>query len=372
MAFRMETSPSSDDDYLLLRGSLSPGYLDPMEDLAGMARHLPNYSADRYDYTCYYTLDDAQLAARCPLDNGRHTHPYTNPRYSAGQLDRLRGELLLPILLSIDILSLTRLRSVNRYVMELVDSIPEYAAMIKYCPDVIRAIISIQADAFDCRTLYTTLGTSRCSTCKRFGDYLYLITCRRVCYYCFTKRPEYSPLTLVDALDSFSSDRTQQQHRVATSVHQRLREANPPSVLSLPGQFGHYWLNLSGEHEWLQPRLRLFDRRSVVQDAAGPDLPRHKTMEENMRFMAIITAPYLFDFGRGLQADWGYFCLGCKGERMRGEVLARVKYTRLEAWQHIMRCGAVKPTGCGDIFKHAPRMQEFNPQYWRPLGEQRE
>ncbi|KAF6830098.1 F-box domain-containing protein [Colletotrichum plurivorum] len=121
-----------------------------------------------------YTLDDAQLARRCPLDNGRHTDASIPRRYSANQLDCLPAELLLPVLLGVDIPSLTRLRSVNRRAMELVDSVPEYAAMIKRCPGVIRAIVSIQADAFDCRTLHATLNTSLCSTCTRYGDYLYL------------------------------------------------------------------------------------------------------------------------------------------------------------------------------------------------------
>jgi hypothetical protein len=45
--------------------------------------------------------------------------------------------------------------------MDLVDSIHHYAAIIKHCPDIIRAIVSIQADTFDYNALYATLSTDR-------------------------------------------------------------------------------------------------------------------------------------------------------------------------------------------------------------------
>lgn len=130
------------------------------------------------------TLDDAQLETRCPLDNGRHDYkPISTPCFPANQLDRLPLELLIEILLQVDIPSLTRFRGLNSRTMELVNSVHQYTAIIEHCPNIIRAIVSIQADAFDCSTLYRTLCTSRCFTCNRFGDDIYLIDCRRVCYF---------------------------------------------------------------------------------------------------------------------------------------------------------------------------------------------
>jgi len=75
--------------------------------------------------------------------------------------------------------------------MQLVNSIRQYTAIIKHCPNIIRAIVSIQGDAFDCRTLYRTRCTTRCSTCIRFGNLI--DDCRRVCLFCFSERPEYFP-----------------------------------------------------------------------------------------------------------------------------------------------------------------------------------
>ena len=59
--------------------------------------------------------------------------------------------------------------------MQLVDAVPQYAAVVRHCPDVPCTILSIHADAFTCDTLYNTLSTSRCATCSRFRYHLYLI-----------------------------------------------------------------------------------------------------------------------------------------------------------------------------------------------------
>ncbi|TWU71610.1 hypothetical protein ED733_000479 [Metarhizium rileyi] len=298
---------------------------------------LPDFSTYTKQSICDNTLDDAQLETRCPLDNGRYIDASIPARFSVGQLDHLPAELLIQILLYIDLPSLTHFRRVNRRAMELVDSIPQYAAIIKNCPNIIRAILSIQADAFNCDILYTTLSTTRCSTCERFGDHLYLIDCRRVCYFCFTRRLEYFPLTVGRASSFFTSDGMKQRNAITSRHH--LRAANPPSVLTLPGRYCTAWGSKGGN--LARKRLQLFDRRAVIRDLAGSGLPKvDKTTREPLRFMAIITAPYLFDFGR--QADWGYFCLGCKEEKEEKTRHFRMKYTREEVSEHVARNGPVK------------------------------
>ena len=107
------------------------------------------------------TLDDAQLETRCPLDNGRHDcKPISTPCFPANQLDRLPLELLIEVLLQLDIPSLTRFRGLNSRTMELVNSVQQYTTIIEHCPNIIRAIVSIQADTFDCGALYRMLCTS--------------------------------------------------------------------------------------------------------------------------------------------------------------------------------------------------------------------
>lgn len=93
----------------------------------------------------------------------------------------------------------------------------------------------------------------------------------------------------------------------------------------------------------VRKRLRLFDRRAVIQNLADSGLPKiDKTTREPLRFMTIITAPYLFDSGR--YSDWGYFCLGCKEEKEEETRHFRIKYTRKEISEHIARYGPVKET----------------------------
>ncbi|KAG6057933.1 hypothetical protein E4U32_004849 [Claviceps aff. humidiphila group G2b] len=221
---------------------------------------------------------------------------------------------------NLDIPSLTDLRRVNRRAMDIVDSVPQYAALIKHCPNIVRAILSIKADAFDCNVLYKTLSTFSCSTCECFGDHLYLIDCRRVCYYCFTERLEYFPLTVGRASKLVTHDMIQRSK--ATSSRQYLRVANISSIQSLPGEYCTAWVGRDRGNS-VRKRLQLFDRRA-----------------KPLRFMTIITAPYLIDFGR--QADWGYFCVGCLDELQETGRHFRTKYTREGISEHMARYGLLK------------------------------
>ena len=285
---------------------------------------------------CDNTLDEAQLETRCPLDNGRHNCTPISTCFATNQLDRLPVELLIEVLLRLDIPSLTRFRSLNRHTMELVNSVHQYTAIIEHCPNIIRAIVSIQADAFDCSTLYRTLCTSRCFTCNRFGDHLYLIDCRRVCYLCFTQRAEYFPLTTREASKFFIPNAKPQ--RKVKSSRKLLELAKPPSILSLPGRYCCAWTTRGGLRI---RRLRLYDRRAVVQSLAGSGLPQSdKTTGEPKRFMAIISAPVLLNAGR--QVDQGSFCPGCRDETDEKTKHFRIKYTTEDMSEHIASYGRVE------------------------------
>lgn len=258
----------------ITKNGTSPHSAPMMEEQFPDPSRLPVYTMQ---LSCDYTLDDRQLAKRCPLDNGRHTSILAPPRYSVGQLDKLPAEVLTRVLVRLDMPSLTHFRRVNRRTMEIVDSTPQYAAVIKHCPNIIRATVSLQADAFDCHTLYATLNTARCSTCDHFGYYLYLIDCRRVCYHCFTRRLGYFPLTIDLAATILSVNDTQQGG--PTTNRQRLLTTKFPSVLSLPGR---YCKSRNGDEGILMPeRLQLLDRQAVVQDLAVTVVPNvDKTARE--------------------------------------------------------------------------------------------
>lgn len=292
------------------------------------------------------TLDDAQLETRCPLDNGRCIDMSIPPRHTIGQLDTLPAEILLLMLPHVDIPSLTRFRSVNRRAMELTDAIPQYAALLKHCPNIVRAVVSVQADAYSCDTLYKTLFSERCTSCERFGGYLYLITCRRVCYMCLNRNRGYSAFTL-GVMERFYPP-TETQHQGRKTSRQNPLAANLPSIMGLPGLYRGG--KGEGPGRLVPNRFRLFDRRAVLQGSKESVARLEPWQTDPLPYMAVITAPYLFDSGR--QADWGYFCLGCKIEGGRPHLLHyKTKFSRDGMLDHIRRFGPVLgPTMSGSFY----------------------
>jgi len=273
------------------------------------------------------TLDGAGLETRCPLDNGRHT---TRARYSLGQLDDLPSEIITAILLSLDLVTLTTFRRVNNRAMELVDSLTEYTKVIKHCPNVLRAILCLGATSFDLKRLHSTLSSSRCAACHDgFGNYLYLITCERVCYPCFTSNVEYFPLELDQVLE----------YTAVAAPHVKLEDL--PRVLSVSGRETGV-------------RIPLFDRLAVL--AAVPDPPARAfdpsgdfRRAEPRRFMAVIEAPYFPVRGAGRGgggASWGYYCVRCRVERGPGHMGCRVKFTRDGFLGHL---GSVHDFDVGEV-----------------------
>ena len=150
-----------------------------------------------------HTLDDIQNP--CPLDNGRHSYPHTS---TLGNLEQLPLELINMLLIQLDIQSLTNFRRANQRAMQVIDQIPQYKKIILYAPSTIQGIPSINTGAsFSCQELYTKLCTAECDICGDVGGYLYLVTCRRVCFLCFTTKTEYLPLLRADAMRKFGLSR---------------------------------------------------------------------------------------------------------------------------------------------------------------------
>ncbi|KFA66084.1 hypothetical protein S40285_08138 [Stachybotrys chlorohalonatus IBT 40285] len=194
-------------------------------------------------------------------------------------------EVLVNILLELDIPSLTVFRCLNHRARDLVDSLYQYASILKHCPDVLRAIISIHAAHFPCHELYITLSTTQCDTCNRVGGYLYLITCKRVCYHCFTADLKCFPISA-----TYAARRTGMS---------RKRLGNLPSVRSLLGRY-------TGFAELSRTRIMLLDRESVREIVPETTFqsfspPRDLTTTEPRRFMCIVTASFLI--GAGQEAD---------------------------------------------------------------------
>lgn len=285
------------------------------------------------------TLGGAQLSKLLPLDNGRFIDAANPPRYLVGQLDeKMPAEIFAKILEYLDIPSLTTFRSVNRRAMDVVDSLPTYSAIIENCPDVIRASLRTKADSFSLNRLYATLTTADCTSCGRFGDHLYLADCVRVCYRCFTREPQFLavPETSAERFQPPPPGVTPMQFPCPLNKTQRRRVANAPSIISLPGP-----RCTSHAHESVtrvERRMQLYSPGPVHRSTPAVPQP-DKTTKQPFRFMAIVPAPHLSDKGR--QAEWGYFCLGCKYEEGRANHY-RIKYTAEELLKHVAKYGPVK------------------------------
>lgn len=155
-------------------------------DSFNFAQHIRRTQTTTEPRTIRKTLSARQWPTRL------HDYMLISTCFATSQLNRLSIEIIIEILLQLDNPPLTRFRSLSCRAVQFVDSVRQYTAIIEHCPDILRAIVSIRADAFDCVTLYRALFTTQCSTFNRFGNYLYLTDCR-VCYLCFTKRPEVFP-----------------------------------------------------------------------------------------------------------------------------------------------------------------------------------
>ncbi|KAK0728624.1 hypothetical protein B0T26DRAFT_638091, partial [Lasiosphaeria miniovina] len=254
-----------------------------------------------------HTLDDANLETRCPLDDGQYGN---NPRYTIGTLDELPSEIIINVLLRLDVPTLTLLRRVNRRAMAIVSSLYPYRMIRQYCPDVLRAVISLNASSYDYQTLWDALPVcSKCDGCDLFGSYLYIVTGKRVCYLCFTSGWKYIPTMPPMAWDAGLS-----QDAVGEL----------PSVLSLPGLY-------TQSRDQSFNRIVLIDRQAAVDY----DVLLGQQRLQARRFMAVISAPFFRSCaGQPPAVDWGVFCGTCRDKMDPDDMYFRIKYTMDQVAHH--------------------------------------
>ncbi|KAJ4291232.1 hypothetical protein N0V88_006232 [Collariella sp. IMI 366227] len=277
-----------------------------------------------YDVSVCGTLDDLDLRAQCPLDNGRHfTRPSgTTLQAPAGVLEHwLPLELIHLILVKLDIPSLTTFRRVNRRAMALVNSLHQYQVLITHTPNMIRAILSVNATSFSLRTLCATLARSppNCESCGCLAGYLYLITCHRLCRLCISRKHIYRPVKLGDpALIT-----------VAAADDPRLKKI--PQVLTVPGKY------LFSPAQPLQERTPVLDRRAVLEIFFDGNEERLQELESlgtggvaisqnwwkfalarmMLSHVALVSAPVSLDFAGEGKAEWAMYCKSCMAYRRK-------------------------------------------------------
>ncbi|EPS39720.1 hypothetical protein H072_6461 [Dactylellina haptotyla CBS 200.50] len=134
--------------------------------------------------------------------DGEAPRIFTEPASPAdiGSLKCLPTELLEEIIYNLDIRSLENFRQANKHTLVLVESLPKYKTVFQYARIALRGILSIQTGAYiQFSDLYDEICCESCERCGLFGDYIYLLTFKRVCYFCIVDGDTYRPIELQSA-----------------------------------------------------------------------------------------------------------------------------------------------------------------------------
>jgi hypothetical protein len=223
-------------------------------------------------------------------------------------------------------------RQINKLAFELVNQNPEFTAIRKHAWDALQSILQTRNGGYiTSTTLYNQLCTAECEVCGDFGGYLYILTCSRVCFLCFTEDKRYLPL---------SFRRAQQKYGITSRAIQQL-----PHKKTMPGVYSPNQKRicqridvvdaesacrageaLHGSMDALeryvandnQQRLLRYESRKSLSTLPGSRAPRRPQIEDGhdglsgnpLRFVAIVRVPW---FDRSKQAvEWGFHCLACE------------------------------------------------------------
>ena len=271
-----------------------------------------------------------------PISRGELLPPRDDvPRGSSlGKLDALPLEILHQILRKVDICALVAIRNTNQRGLRTVESMLEFKTVAVY-PRALSAMIRIRNRFADLSTLAACITDTQCSDCDQYGDYIYLITARRVCYPCFRSSAHYVPLA----------------REMTRLPDDRLRTI--PHIYTTPGRYG---ILTSSDRSF-----ELYDQRHVEAEyvAAGLSIgdiafcndmlamiPHSNRKVDPVRYMAVIPGPYFDETSQALHR--GFCCPACE---YNGDTLGLLvpmgwgrptrRYTRDGLRQHIESFGGL-------------------------------
>jgi hypothetical protein len=268
------------------------------------------------------------------------------------------------ILQQLDLRTLTDFRLVNRRATELVLSLPQYSAITTHALNALRGILSIETGRWvTCSALYEKLTTPCCEQCGDFGGYLYLLTCRRVCFLCLSEAKAYLPLPPKHAKWKFGLDdqaiKTLPRMRVIPGIYSPNERKIAPSVSVLVDYESalHAGCALHGSsaamHQYVsdrnnRDRRAYFTKMAAARDSGSPTGhirrpplgdPFDGRSGNPLRFAAIVPVPWLSRSSH--QAEWGFCCLGCK-KSSRKPLHWRRRFTKSSFDEHLKECGEIK------------------------------
>lgn len=316
------------------------------------------------------------------LDENLPTQPNcyvctSSPKVGLGSLDTLPLEILHNILPQLDLLTLTDFRRVNQRALQLVASLPQFKAINSHARDALRGILSIETGRWiTCEDLYATLCTAQCERCGDFGAYLYILTCKRVCFLCFTQAEAYLPLRFIHATQKFGLDRsilnTLPRMRSIPGKYannpkkcrERLTLVDPESArragIALHGSVAamedHAW-DIAGQ-KMLRYEVRLAQLSAGLSGSSTTRRPRiegpfDRESDNPLRFMAIVHMPWLNRTTQDIEL--GSFCVGCEGSynAHRNKPMYFRRRFNVDSFNaHLKECGSIKDR------KHCPNRHE--------------
>ncbi|KAI8679458.1 F-box domain-containing protein [Fusarium keratoplasticum] len=278
-------------------------------------------------------------------------------------LDRLPPELFHIIISQLDLASLHALRRTNRRAAELLYSHSEYNTLITHAWDAVRGALCINtAKIITCKQLHEKLCTEKCDGCGDFGGYLYLLTCKRVCFVCFSERKRYFPVPPSLACRKYwiSSEvvDTLPHMKVMPGVYSPARVASVESVFVDSESALNAGLEIHGSSDVMtetviekeMERINEYSRRRYEAAFSEEDpkpfveppevfLSRCDERVNNPhRFLAIVPAPW---FNKAKQlTEQGFHCIGCEDlEKMPFHHRRRFTATSFE--EHLEECGEI-------------------------------
>ena len=215
-----------------------------------------------------------------------------------GALDRLPIELLYMVLLSLDLLSIFKLRHVNLGARILVDSLYEYGTLVRHSLDAFCALLQTNvALEVPLSQLYSELCSRECCCCGQLGSLLFLPIWSRCCYKCLGHCQQFEMQTL-------SSVR--KQYKLNRAASKRLT-----TLKSLPGMYG------LSERPWkARNTLVLTEEAEIIHQEysrAQCEVQKREfwaTYDEKFRCMASCEFPH-YD-GKAKRLDNAMWCAGCQ------------------------------------------------------------
>lgn len=265
----------------------------------------------------------------------------------------LPPELTVMILDLLDLRNLMDFRHCSHSILHFVDSLPRFQAVVKHAAQVLRGILAIRTTAhITLPMLYNTLCQRHCKNCGRLAQYIWLVTCTRVCMNCMHAKNDTYPLVPLRA-----------HEMIALYGFPDCDLASIPSYQSVPFKFGDgtRFSRLEGENflwdtnsaaqiaytrfgAWYAPGMRLASDRFEQDSEIDDLLERFSAIVEgraSMRYeyqlwtdrrkLACVLAPWI---KRGEEvAEEGVFCAICARTKKQNEI-----YTREGVKEHLRVC----------------------------------